>query len=345
MRAPAFWWRKQGGPQAALLAPFAAAYGVIAAQRLRRPGRRASIPVICIGNPTVGGAGKTPAAIAAARFLAAAGERPMLLSRGYGGRLHGPVMVDAAVHGARDVGDEPLLLARAAPTIVSRDRPAGARLAHESGASAIVMDDGFQNPSLAKDLSVLVVDGRRGLGNGRVFPAGPLRAPLEAQLARADALLLVGDASGAATLARAARARGMTIFHARLEPDREAIAGLAGRRVLAFAGIGDPEKFFAALAAAGIDVAARRSFPDHHVHTAAEAGALLRDAERDGLTLATTEKDHVRLQGDALAPLAARTRVVPVALIIEEADDFRRLLVDTVRRPRDPTARAPDNGV
>jgi tetraacyldisaccharide 4'-kinase len=246
--------------------------------------------------------------------------------------LRGPVTVDPNIHRASDVGDEPLLLARAAPTVVARDRPAGAHFACASGANAIVMDDGFQNPSLAKDLSVLVVDGRRGVGNGRVIPAGPLRAPLEAQLARADALLLVGETSDAAPLASAAHTRDMALFHARLEPDREAIAALAGRRVLAFAGIADPEKFFATLRAAGIDVAAGRSFPDHHVYTAAEAAALLRDAERDGLTLATTEKDFVRLQGDALAPLAARTRVVPVTLAVAQMDDFRRLLLDAVRR-------------
>lgn len=334
MRAPAFWWRKEAGPQAALLAPLAAAYGAVAAYRLRRDGQAAPIPVICIGNPTVGGAGKTPAAIATARLLAAAGERVILLSRGYGGRLHGPVVVDPAIHRADEVGDEPLLLARVAPTVVTRDRLAGARLAHENGASLIVMDDGFQNPSLAKDLSVLVVDGRRGIGNGRIIPAGPLRAPLEVQLERADALLLVGEVSTAAALATAARARAMPLFQARLEPDREAIAALAGRRVLAFAGIGDPEKFFATLAAAGIDVAVRRSFPDHHPYAAADAAALMREVEGDGLTPVTTEKDHVRLQGEALAPLAARTHVMPVTLAVKETDDFRRLLVDAVIRRR-----------
>ena len=174
MREPSFWWG-EASLASALLAPLAAIYGAVAQARLGARGRRAGAPVVCIGNLTVGGAGKTPTALAVARMLAAAGERPVFLSRGYGGTLAGPVRVDPARHGAHDVGDEPLLLARTAPTIVARDRVKGAAIA--AGASVIVMDDGFHNPSLAKDFSVLVVDARRGIGYGRVIPAGPLRAP------------------------------------------------------------------------------------------------------------------------------------------------------------------------
>ena len=181
---------------------------------------RAGIPVICIGNPTVGGAGKTPTAIAVARLLIAAGETPMFLTRGYGGSLAGPVTVTTA-HAAAQVGDEPLLLARVAPTIVAHDRVAGARTARERGASVIVMDDGFQNPSLAKDLSILVIDAQRGIGNGRVIPAGPLRAPLDPQLERAQAMLIVGAANGDVTLAASPSARRLPLFHARLEPDQQ----------------------------------------------------------------------------------------------------------------------------
>ena len=180
MQAPAFWWKKPGAA-AALLSPVAAIYGAVAARRLAQPGAHAGIPVICIGNLTVGGAGKTPTAIAVARLLIAAGEKPIFLIRGYGGTLAGPVTV-AAGHDAAQVGDEAVLLARVAPTIVAHDRVAGARLAKENGASVIVMDDGFQNPSLAKKLSILVIDGTRGIGNARIIPAGPLRAPLEPQL-------------------------------------------------------------------------------------------------------------------------------------------------------------------
>jgi tetraacyldisaccharide 4'-kinase len=323
MRAPGFWWREPG-ITAALLSPLAAIYGAVAARRLAQGGERAGVPVICVGNPTVGGAGKTPTAITIARLLLAAGETPLFLTRGYGGRLAGPVMVEAA-HSAVQVGDEPLLLARVAPVIVAEDRAAGARFAKAKGASVIVMDDGFQNPALSKDLSLLVVDAR-GVGNGRLLPAGPLRAPLEPQLARASALLVVGDA--ASPLESAARARGLPMFHGRLEPDPDAVAALRGRPVLAFAGIGDPEKFFATLSASGIETADRRGFGDHHRYSVAEARTLLRDAERRNLDLVTTEKDFARLKDDAaLAQLAQRSRVLPVTMKVAEAEDFGRLML------------------
>src|SRR6266849_1908625 len=275
MREPSFWWREPaaGALVPILLAPLAAAYGAVAAARLVRPGNSAGVPVLCVGNLTVGGAGKTPTALALARMLAAAGRRPIFLSRGYGGTLAGPVEVDPARHRAADVGDEPLLLARTAPTIVARDRVRGAGMAVAAGADVIVMDDGFQNPSLAKDFSVLVVDARRGIGNGRVIPAGPLRAPLDAQLSRAHALVVVGTSSRAAAVAAAARARDIPVLQARLRPDAAFIVGLGGARVLAFAGIGDPEKFFLTLADAGVALAARRSFSDHHRYTRAQAKA------------------------------------------------------------------------
>jgi tetraacyldisaccharide 4'-kinase len=329
MREPAFWWR-EAGLAAGLLAPFAAVYGAVAGARLTRRGARAAVPVICIGNLTVGGAGKTPLALTVARRLAADGAAPMFLTRGYGGRLAGPLRVDPAQHRAADVGDEPLLLARSAPTFVARDRVAGAEASVAAGASVIVMDDGFQNPSLGKDFSVLVVDGRRGIGNGRVVPAGPLRAPLMAQLARADALVVVGPSKAAAGVTAAARARGVPVFHAGLEPDAAVATALAGTRVLAFAGIGDPEKLFATLTAAGVAVAATRSFPDHHRYTPAEAGLLCAQADREALMLVTTEKDLVRMQGDAgMAALAARACALPVTLRLADPDAFQQLL-----RPR-----------
>ena len=335
MREPAF-WRRKPGLAARLLAPLSLAYGAVAGLRLRQRGRRAGMPVVCIGNFTVGGAGKTPTALAVARMLAAAGERPVFLSRGYGGRLAGPVLVDPARHAADDVGDEPLLLARAAAAIVARARVEGAALAAAAGAGVVVMDDGFQNPSLAKDFSVLVVDGQRGIGNGRVIPAGPLRAPLKVQLARAHALVVVGTASGAAdVVVAAARAQGIPVFAAWLRPDPGFVAALGGGRVLAFAGIGDPQKFFATLVDAGIPVAATRSFPDHHRYTKAEAQALCDDADRDGLILVTTEKDHVRLTGDeALAELAAHAHALPVALALEDEETFRSLLLERIAEAR-----------
>ena len=325
MKAPGFWWEKPG-LAAALLSPIESVYAMIAAHRFEQLGERAGIPVICVGNLTVGGAGKTPTAIAIAKMLIAAGQRPMFLTRGYGGQLAGPVMVESS-HTAVQVGDEPILLARVAPTVLARQRVAGARLAKDRSASVIVMDDGFQNPSLVKDLSILVVDAR-GIGNGRVFPAGPLRARRDPQLDRASALLVIGERSQAAMLvADAAHARGRPVFHATLEPDAGALAALRGARVLAFAGIGDPEKFFATLGAAGIDAPIRRSFGDHHRYTAAEAGTLLRDAEQNRLQLLTTEKDLARLQGDAaLAQLAERARALPVTLRVDETTEFERLV-------------------
>jgi tetraacyldisaccharide 4'-kinase len=326
MREPAFWWR-EAGLAAGLLSPLAALYGAVAAARLTRRGARAAVPVVCVGNPTVGGAGKTPLVLRLARLLQDVGEAPVLLSRGYGGSRKGPLRVDPARHHAADVGDEPLLLARAAPTFVARDRVLGAQAAVAAGASLIVMDDGFQNPSLQKTFSVLVVDGRRGIGNGRVVPAGPLRAPLEAQLARADALVLVGSSDAGERVAADARRHGVPVFRAGLVPDAAALAALAGTSVLAFAGIGDPRKLFGTLAEAGVTVAAIRSFPDHHRYTAAEAMMLCTEADRTGVTLVTTEKDLVRMQGDAhLAALAARACALPVSLALAEEAAFLRLL-------------------
>ena len=295
--------------------------------------QKARLPVVCLGNLTVGGAGKTPAAIAVVQLLHAASERPFFLSRGYGGQLTGPVRVNPAIHRARDVGDEPLLLTRLAPTIVARDRVAGAKFAQFAGASVVVMDDGLQNSSLAKDLTIIVVDGRRGIGNGHIIPAGPMRAPLDLQFDRAQALIVVGAPDGAAFVLDRAQRRGMAVFHARLEPDRSVIAAIGRRKVLAFAGIGDPEKFFATLTAAGVEVAERASFADHHRYTAPQAQELIARAQANSLMLVTTEKDLMRIAGEPqLETLAARTSALPVRLVIEEADLFRQMVLKAVKR-------------
>ena len=334
MSEPPFWWRP-AGIEARLLAPLAAVYGAVAARRLGLPGKRVSAPVICIGNPTVGGAGKSPLAIAVARLLQAAAEHPVFLSRGYGGRQAGPLTVDKDRHRAAEVGDEPLLLARVAPTIVARNRPEGAQAALAKNASAIVMDDGFQNPSLEKDAAMLVVDAARGIGNGRVLPAGPLRAPLPAQLEGADAMVVVGRGTGASETAAEARARGIAVFSAQLVPDARVVAALKGSRILAFAGIGDPAKFFATLGQAGIAVAQARSFADHHRYSWRVAKALCEEADRDELALVTTEKDLVRLQGeDALSELLRRTRALPVALTLDDETEFRAFLLGRLAAAR-----------
>jgi tetraacyldisaccharide 4'-kinase len=332
MHEPAFWWRKPA-LAARLLAPAAACYGAIAARRMAKAGARAGLPVLCVGNFTHGGAGKTPTVLWLAAMLREAGERPFCLSRGYGGSLAGPHQVDLESDGAAQVGDEALLLARVAPTIVARDRGAGAQAAVADGAGVIVMDDGLQNASLAKDFTLAVIDGRRGIGNGRVFPAGPLRAPLAAQLKCTDALLLIGD--GAEAGEAAAAASGLPVFHGRLQPDVRTTAELKARKVLAFAGIGDPEKFFATAAAAGIAVAQCRPFPDHHRFTAEEAAELIMQAEHSGLALLTTEKDRARMAGEPLlAALAAKSHVLPVTLAVQETDELRRMVRDKIRRSR-----------
>jgi len=330
MREPAFWWRN-AGLVSGLLAPVAACYGAITARRMMQQGARAGVPVLCVGNFILGGAGKTPAAMMLAKMLQAAGERPFCLSRGYGGSLAGPKPVDAHTDTAAQVGDEALLLARVAPTIVSRDRAAGAQAARAGGASVIVMDDGLQNASLVKDFTLAVVDGRRGIGNARVFPAGPLRAPLATQLAHTDALLVVGDGDGARDVVAAAP--GLPVFHARLQADAAAVTALKVRQVLAFAGIGDPDKFFATAAAAGIAVAERRAFPDHHRFTAEEAAELIMQAEHGGLALLSTEKDRARMAGEPLlAALAGKTHALPVTIVVEDADELRRVVLAKLRR-------------
>lgn len=330
MHEPEFWWRPPG-VVAALLSPLAAIYDGFATRRLASKGAEAGIPVICVGNFTLGGSGKTPAAIAVAQLLAEAGRKPVLLSRGYGGTAQGPLLVDRAMHTAKEVGDEALLLAQTAPTIISRDRVAGARKARESGGDVVIMDDGLQNPSLTKNLAIGVVDGRRGVGNGLVFPAGPLRARLGVQLKRCHAILIVGDNSGAQDIIARATRRKLPVFHATLEPDKAALKSLSGRKLMAFAGIGNPDKFFATLAFAGLQAPVSMPFPDHHLYTPDEANALIAQAEYEGLQLVTTAKDHARLVGDpALGALAERTQIVPVALKIEQQKAWRALLLEKI---------------
>jgi tetraacyldisaccharide 4'-kinase len=330
MREPAFWWQPPG-LAAAALSPVAAAYGAVAAARLRQPGARCGVPVICIGNLTLGGAGKTPTALAVGDLLKAAGAPPYFLSRGYGGRLPGPVLVDVHRHNAGQVGDEPLLLAQTAPTVVAHDRVAGAAAARAAGATVVVMDDGFQNPSLAKDLAIVVVDGRRGLGNGRVFPSGPLRAPLAAQLPHAQALVAIGNGDGATDLATVARERGLAIFTAALEPNHDDLAALTGSPVLAFAGIGNPEKFFTTLRAAGMDVRATRVCPDHYLYTDEDAAILLAQAKAEGLTLVTTAKDMARLTGRTeTVRLANAARTLRVTVRFDDPTGFADLVLSAL---------------
>lgn len=318
MRAPGFWYRPPG-LAAALLSPLGALYAAGTARRLALGDRaRAGVPVICVGNLSVGGTGKTPTAIALSERLADRGVAVHAVTRGHGGTLAGPVRVNERHHRAAEVGDEPLLLAAFAPTWVAEDRLAGARAAVEDGAEAILLDDGFQNPSLAHDLSLVVTDAARGFGNGRVLPAGPLREPVVTGLARADLVLSIGSE---AAQARFAALHGGDIpcpqLTGRLEPLPTGLP-LTGMPVVAFAGIGHPERFFATLREMGADLRATHALSDHQPLSDALMARMLREAAGLGAQVVTTEKDAVRLS-PALRP---KVMTVPVRLRI---DDWQRL--------------------
>jgi tetraacyldisaccharide 4'-kinase len=329
MREPGFWH----GPSSLnshLLKPLAALYGAVAAKRLRRTGLNAGIPVLCVGNYHVGGAGKTPTVLALAKLLRELGETPVVLSRGYGGKLRGPVKVDPERHTAAEVGDEPLMLASRLPVVVARKRAEGVPLARAQNASVILMDDGFQSPAVVKDASLIVIDSERGLGNGQVFPAGPLRAPLRPQLARTDALVIVGGGDAAEAVAAEIAAQGKPVLRAHLRPDAAQVAELRGRRVLAFAGIGDPVRFFNTLRTSGIDVIEHRAFADHHPYAQGEIEGLIAEAKRDALTLVTTEKDLARLRscGHQIVPF-------PVTLEFDDAALLRKFVADRLFKARE----------
>jgi tetraacyldisaccharide 4'-kinase len=329
MRAPEFWWRTPG-LAALALSPLSAIYGSIAGSRMRRQGAAAPAPVLCVGNLVAGGAGKTPAALAISMRLAELGRRPVFLSRGYGGRLAGPVRVNPDQHTPADVGDEPLLLARAGPAVVARDRPAGAALAAEIG-DVVVMDDGLQNPSLRKDVSFAVVDAATGVGNGFCLPAGPLRAPLAAQWPAVDALILVGEGEAGDEVGRLAERQGKPVLRAWLTPDAAVAARLAGVRVFAFAGIGRPEKFFETLRRSGALVEQTRAYPDHRPYAAGEIARLLVEAGAAGLLPVTTEKDMVRVR--AVAPdVAEGIAVLPVTMRFADEKRLGDLLAG-LRKP------------
>ena len=317
MRAPRFWDGKSAGAKvlAPLLSPLAALYGVGPnLSRKRQKSFRPRANVICVGNLTLGGTGKTPIAIALAEALLGREAKAVFLSRGYRGRLAGPVVVDLTQHSAADVGDEPLLLARTATTIISRDRAAGAALADKLGAEIIIMDDGHQNFSLRKDFSLVVVDAKTGFGNGHLFPAGPLREPIGEGLDRADAVILVGKGN-----LRPARFEG-PILAARLEPTKK--DAVEGERLIAFSGIGRPEKFFDTLSEMGGLICAARSFPDHHAYSENDIRQLRANADDLEARLVTTEKDFVRIAPHQRENIHA----LPIRAQFEDANAFEQLL-------------------
>jgi tetraacyldisaccharide 4'-kinase len=287
---------------------------------MAKAGQKAPCPVICVGNFVAGGAGKTPLALKLAEILIEAGHRPVFLSRGHGGVLKGPVLVDSIQHGPRDVGDEPLLLARVAPVVIARDRAAGALMAAKQG-DVIVMDDGMQNPSLFKDLTFAVVDAGQGLGNAFCLPAGPLRAPFPVQAEKVDFCVNVGGiAPEMVQKAFAGR-----LLKARLLPDPAMAARLKGERVFAVSGIGRPQKFEASLRELGAILVENRAFPDHHPYSRHEFEQILADAKRLRAIPVTTEKDFVRMV--ACAPdRADAIEVLPVKLVISDEEQLRKRL-------------------
>lgn len=296
MKAPEFW--AEDGIVPRLLWPFGLVFQ--AGGAIRRHAitpLEIDIPVICVGNLVAGGAGKTPVALSLASRIMREGTSISFLSRGHGGRMPGPIKVEPSKHTARDVGDEALLLAETAATWVSRDRAKGAVAARNAGADLIIMDDGFQNPGLDKTLSIIVIDGAFGFGNKKVIPAGPLRETIESGLARANALIMIGDdRTGLVSSLPAAP----PLLWARIVPRRNDRLP-PGTKVLGFAGIGRPAKFRESLEELGLDVIGFEAFPDHHFFSAAEIETLLGKAKAEGAVPVTTAKDHVRLAGPVQA--------------------------------------------
>ena len=316
--APPFWWRKPDW-RAWGLSPFSFLYGRIAGHRMVHA-RRASVPVpvICIGNFTVGGAGKTPTALALAQAAKARGLTPGFLSRGYGGSLDVTTIVDPQHHHATAVGDEPLLLAREALTVIARRRAEGAQRLVREGADLVIMDDGFQSAHLAIDYALVVIDAGRGIGNGYLVPAGPVRAPLCTQLLYASGILKVGEGSAADRVVRLAARAGKPFFTAAVKVRGQ--EDLRGRNVLAFAGIADPAKFFRTVETLGAHIAVARSFGDHEHPGEDEVSDILDIASRENLEIVTTSKDYVRLIGHhgRTDELLKRCRVVEIDMVFED---------------------------
>ncbi|MCV6577360.1 MAG: tetraacyldisaccharide 4'-kinase [Cohaesibacter sp.] len=330
MRAPKFWQTR--GLKALMLYPVSLLYARFSLSRFNKKARyKARLPVLCIGNLVAGGAGKTPTALAIGKAAVKLGLKPVFLTRGYRGKLQGPVVVDLDKHSMADVGDEALLLAQVAPTIVSADRIAGAKLAEEMQAHILIMDDGFQNPYLYKDFNLVTIDAQQAIGNGFVMPAGPLRAPLLPQVRRLDQFLVIGEGNSAPKLRQMAARLGKASSHAYFHPEPTTL--LEGTRVLALCGIGRPEKFYQTVTDLGLDLVDRYEVADHHAYSNADAQQVLHKAKEQNLVIVTTAKDHVRLSGmsGAAEDLAKAAKVIDISMVFDDRA-FPRLVLEQTQR-------------
>lgn len=327
--APPFWWEKPDWRVLAL-SPLSAIYALVAGRGMRRARReKIEAPVLCIGNFTVGGTGKTPVAIALAEQAKRMQLKPGFLSRGHGGSFAEPHVVDAHHDSARHVGDEPLLLAEHAPVAVTPNRAAGARLLLERhGCDFLIMDDGFQSARIHIDYALVVVDARYGIGNGRVIPGGPLRARIVDQLVFTSGLLKMGEGTAADAVVRQAARAARPIFEAHTKPSSK--QGLAGKRFLAFAGIGHPEKFFDTVREAGGELALTRPFPDHHFYGEDELAELAATARAEGLGLITTAKDAARLRHGAPQDFLDQLEVLEIDTVFELERVPERIIDETL---------------
>lgn len=333
--APPFWW-KPNAWQGWLLSPFGMIFGRVSGARMDVTAEEAvNAPVICVGNFIAGGAGKTPTVQMVCKYLAAQNYKPGILSRGYGGAVTSATVVNPDFHNARDVGDEALLHATSHTTVVSANRPTGAKLLIEQGCDFIVMDDGFQTPSLVNDYSLVVVDSKRGLGNGFTMPAGPLRVPLARQLHHTDSVLVIGDHDAGINLVRKIVRSGRQVFHATVSVIGR--SKLRGKKVLAFAGIADPTKFYDSLEAIDVRIMDRESFGDHHYFLDEECDDLMERAEKQDLMLITTSKDHARLRemGEKRNRLAELTQVLNIELVPENPTMLAQITKKAVQNFKD----------
>ncbi len=318
MKTPSFWQQKN--IISTLLSPLGYVYGWATQFRIKHGhSGHISRPVICIGNITAGGTGKTPVAISIAKLLQQQGKHPYFVSRGYGGRLKG-VIVDKQKHSAAEVGDEPLLLSRQAPVVVNPDRFKAALTAVKNGAELILMDDGFQNPGLHKDISFLVFDGGFGIGNGRIIPSGPLRETLENGLKRADAVIIIGKDK----YNLSEKVNKLPVFKGKVVP---VPPQTASKKAIAFAGIGRPEKFYTSLQECGFELVKTINFPDHHQYTENELKKLINQAQKENAELFTTSKDFVKIP----VALQSNFQVLEIAVEWERPEFLSKFILDKIR--------------